>query len=233
MPNARPASSPHRLRLYAALGLILPVALAAAWRWTPLHELAEPREVAGWLGTLAQTGWKPVLILGLYIGLNAIMFPNTVLCLATILALGNTEGFLYATGGSLLAAFSAYLPARSYGPDRVKALRIRSVERVGEALKKGGVLHITTLRLLPLAPFNVINIMAGAAHVRPMPFLLGTFFGLLPGNLLFAVFGRQLRQMIAQPDAAAIALFLAVTLVLSFMAWYLHRLTLAPGRGRR
>lgn len=219
-----------RVRLYAALAVLLLLVLAAVWRWTPLHEFAEPRLLARWVATMAQSAWLPVLIAAAYVIGNALMFPNTVMCFATILALGSWDGFWYATGGSMLAAVVAYMAARGYGPDRIKQLEIKSVDRISTALRNGGVMQITLLRLLPLAPFPVVNILAGAAHVRPIPFLIGTFLGLLPGNLLFSAFGRQLRQMVANPTPGSVAVFAAVVVLGSIAMWYLHRLT-APQRG--
>lgn len=221
----------NRVRLYAAAGVLVLIVLAAAWRWTPLHEFAEPRLLAQWLRTMASSAWLPVLVLAAYIVGNAIMFPNTVMCLATILALGSWDGFWYATGGSMLAAVVAYVAARGYGPQRIKELKIKSVDRVSKALRHGGVVQITLLRLLPIAPFPVVNIMAGAAHVRPIPFLVGTFLGLLPGNLLFSAFGRQLRHMLANPTPSSVAVLVAVLVLGSLAMWYLHRLTL-PDRAK-
>jgi phospholipase D1/2 len=219
-----------RLKLFAGLFVLLLVALAAAWRWTPLHEFADPPVIAHWLRVMASSAWLPVLIGAVYIVGSAFMFPNTVLCLATILALGGWEGFLYATGGSMLAAIVTYLAARQYGPERLKQMKIKAVDRISDALKRGGVISITTLRLLPLAPFPVVNIMAGVAHVRPVPYVLGTLFGLLPGNLLMTAFGRQLRRMILDPTPADLAGLAAVVVIGSLMTWWLHRLT-RPARG--
>jgi phospholipase D1/2 len=220
----------RRLRIWAIVTVLVLLALAAVWRWTPLHEYAQPRLVAHWLRVMAQSAWMPLLMTALYVLSNAVMFPNTVLCFGTILALGTHPGLMYATVGSLLAALAAYALGRRYGPDKIKHLEVESLARMSEALRKGGVLQITILRLLPLAPFSVVNIMAGASRVGVLPFTIGTLLGMLPGNLLFTVFGRQLRQLLSNPTPMELAAMVAVTLVASAAFWYLHRLTL-PAKG--
>lgn len=219
-----------KLKLAAAGFVVVLLGLTALWYWTPLKEFAEPRVIAQWVRTMAASSWLPLLIGLVFVLGNAVMFPNTVLCLATILALPGWPGFLYATGGSLLAAVLTYLAARQYGPERLKGLKIKSVDRVSAALKKGGVVSLTTLRLLPLAPFPIVNLMAGAAHVRAVPYVISTLLGLLPGNLLMTAFGRQLRRMLTDPTPTDIAGLAAVMVVGSLMMWWLHRLTQPAGR---
>lgn len=220
-----------RLKIYATLALVLVFGLAAAWQWTPLREYADPRLVARALRWLAHSTWMPVLVLGIYVLSNAVMFPITVLCFATILALGTHPGLLYATVGSLLAALAAYAGGRYYGAEALG--QVESFDRMRQALRQGSIVQITLLRLLPLAPFSIVNLMAGAARVRVIPFSVGTVLGMLPGNLLFTAFGRQLRQMVAHPTPAEIAVMIAVTIGASGVFWYLHRLTAAKTLGER
>jgi uncharacterized membrane protein YdjX (TVP38/TMEM64 family) len=58
-----------------------------------------------------------------------------------------------------------------------------------EVLKKYGLLAMTLLRLVPLAPFVVESIVAGAIHMRVWHVALGTAIGLLPGTLATTIFG--------------------------------------------
>lgn len=220
-----------RLKIYATLALLLVLGLTAAWQWTPLREYADPRWLARALRWVAQSDWLPLLVLGAYVLSNAVMFPITVLCFATILALGTHPGLLYATVGSLLAALVAYAGGRYYGADALR--QVESLDGMRQALRQGGIVQVTLLRLLPLAPFSVVNLVAGAARVRVIPFSIGTVLGMLPGNLLFTAFGRQLRQMIAHPTPAEIAVMIAVTIGASIVFWYLHRLTAARTLGGR
>jgi uncharacterized membrane protein YdjX (TVP38/TMEM64 family) len=216
-------SRARRIKWILFASVVVTVALAAAWKWTPLHEYAEPKLVAHWLVEARSSPWLPLLIVALFVGGNAVMFPHTVLTVATILALGSWTGFAYATGGAMVAAVVAYALARRYGPDHIKDLKIKSMERIGAALKRGTIAQIFMLRLLPLAPFGVVNVMAGISHVRVVPYVIGTFLGLLPGNLLLTAFGRQLRRMFQDPHPLDIAGLVAVVLAISLMMWWLHK----------
>lgn len=222
----------NRLKVCSLAVLAAALALTAAWRWTPLQEFAEPAAVARELRLLSHSAWTPVLILAVYVLSNAVMFPNTVLCFATILALGSERGFLYATGASVLAAVAAYAAGRYYGPERIRRMEVRSLERLSEALRRGGVFQITLMRLLPLAPFSIVNVVAGAAHVRLLPFTLGTLLGLLPGNLLMTAFGHQLRRLLSHPTPAEAVTMAVIAVGGSVVIWQLQRLAAAQDRSR-
>jgi phospholipase D1/2 len=59
-------------------------------------------------------------------------------------------------------------------------------------LKKNGLLAMTLLRLVPIAPFFVEGIVAGAVRLKLWHLAVGTGLGMLPGTLVATVFGDQL-----------------------------------------
>jgi phospholipase D1/2 len=208
-------------RLFAALGLAL--LLAAAWRWTPLHGWLDPPTLAAGLRRLRNSPWALPLVLLIYGAASATLFPNTVLNVAIILGFGEWRGLGYALAGSMTAALLTYAFGRRYGRERVARLDSRLLQRLSGRLERGGVLQITTLRLLPIAPFSLVNLGAGALQVRAWPFALGTLLGLLPGNLLVTAFGRQLRALLDGPALLDLAVLLALLLFGACALWALRR----------
>lgn len=218
--------------MIAAAVLLALLALAAAWRFSPLHEYADAEAIANWLHGLRRSPWVPLLIVLIYLGANAVFFPNTVLNAATILGLGTAWGLPCALAGSLCAAMVAFAAGRRYGKARLEKLDSAAIERVTVMLKNSGVIGIATLRLLPVAPYNVVNLVAGAARVRPVPFAIGTLLGLLPGNLLVTVFGHQLRAVLRDPGAPQVAIMAAVLLVAAAAAGWMRSRALGRWPGR-
>jgi phospholipase D1/2 len=86
------------------------------------------------------------------------------------------------------------------------------------------VTAILIVRILPVAPFTVVNVMAGASEVRFRDFILATFLGMLPGLLVMTFFGNRLESAIRDPNADSfmILVSLVVALVL-VMAWLRRR----------
>ena len=212
-------------RKLTILGLIAAAILviAAAWRFTPLHDWADPKVIGQLFRSLRDSPWLIPAVLTAYVAASATLFPNTVLNAATILAFGTQQGPPLALGGSLLAATLFYTIGRGPGRDRLKKLKIKKVDQLNAALRKGGVVAMTTLRLVPLAPFTVVNLFAGSAKVHPVSFVVGTFLGLLPGCLLMTAFGHQLRAMLRNPGPHEFAVLAGTGVLALAVLWGLQK----------
>ena len=85
--------------------------------------------------------------------------------------------------GIVASSIVTYYIGRRMRRDTVRRLAGPKLDRMIEVLKKYGLLAMTLLRLVPLAPFVVESIVAGAIHMRVWHVALGTAIGLLPGTL--------------------------------------------------
>jgi len=65
------------------------------------------------------------------------------------------------------------------------------------------------VRIIPVAPFMIINMVAGAAHIRFGDFVIGSAIGLLPGIVGISLFTDRLAATIQKPDLPAFAIFSA------------------------
>ena len=75
-----------------------------------------------------------------------------------------------------------------------------------EGVRKRGLLAVVTFRLLPIAPFTLVNLAAGASGIRFVDFLVGTLIGMLPGLVLMSVMGDRIVRILAEPSASDIAI---------------------------
>lgn len=207
-----------RTLLIALSLIVLMLALAATWHWTPLGDLARSGLITDWLHDAAHSPWMPLFVAIAFVGASLVLFPNTVLSLAVILALGPVTGTAYAFGGSLLAALVGHTIGR-WGGRHIEKLRIHSVDRISAQLRRGGFLQVLALRMLPVAPFSATNILAGAARVRLLPFAAATAVGIAPYILTFAVFGRQGRRLLSNPTFEDAALTLGIVAVAALVVW--------------
>jgi len=90
----------------------------------------------------------------------------------------------------------------------------RAVERVRTALRSRGVLAVTMIRMVPVAPFSLVNLAAGAIGIPFRDYLFGTFLGLAPGTVLICVFGGELKDLMRDPSPTRI-----ITVVAIAAAW--------------
>jgi phospholipase D1/2 len=117
-----------------------------------------------------------------------------------VIAFGPWLGFAYGMAGILLAALATYYAGRLLPRTTVRRLAGEKLDAMSKQLRSDGFLAITAIRLVPLAPFAIEGIAAGAVRIRLPPYLLGTFAGMLPGVLATSVFGHQLSAALEDPS---------------------------------
>jgi phosphatidylserine/phosphatidylglycerophosphate/cardiolipin synthase-like enzyme/uncharacterized membrane protein YdjX (TVP38/TMEM64 family) len=214
------------------------LALALAWRYTPLAEVVTPENVIAWTHDFAGHWWAAPLIVLAYTPASVTMFPRPLITLAAVVAFGPWLGFAYAMTGILLAALAGYYAGRLADRNTVRRIAGRRLNRLTRALRARGLLAMTAVRLVPLAPFVVESVVAGAIRIRPWHLLLGTFLGMLPGTLTATVFGDQIEAALQDPSqinywlvAGVVALLaVAALLVRTWFARMERGSDRAPGR---
>jgi phospholipase D1/2 len=180
--------------------LVVCIALAAAWRFTPLKEWVTASQITEWARMVREYRWAPVIVIAAYIPTAFLMFPRPLLTLLTVVAFGPWLGFAYGMAGIVVSAAATYYAGRVMKKQTVERLAGDSYERVKTALRRHGLVSMTVLRLVPAAPFAVEGILAGALRVKLWHFLLGTVFGVLPGVLATSIFGNQLAAALDDPS---------------------------------
>jgi uncharacterized membrane protein YdjX (TVP38/TMEM64 family) len=79
------------------------------------------------------------------------------------------------------------------------------------------------LRLVPVAPFSIVNLAAGASHIRFWDFMAGTAIGMAPGVVLATSFARQLVTALTHPTPLSLLLVAAIGVALVSMSLVLRR----------
>lgn len=224
-----PPEAGTRWTKLAMVALVL-VALTALWRYTPLAGLLDPDLIVGWAHEFAHRPWAPLVIVLAYTPASAVMFPRPLITLAAIVAFGTFPGVLYAVAGILLAAFVSYLVGRRLPRSTVRHLAGNRLATVTETLRRRGLLAITAIRLVPIMPFAVLGLVAGAIHIKLWHFMLGTFFGMLPGTVAATVFGEQLEAALQDPSRISYGLIAAILAAMATLTALVRRWLKKQGR---
>jgi len=203
--------------------LVVLIIMAVLWQLTPLQRFVDPEFVDQMIETLRGEWWTPVAIVATYIMASVIVFPNSVINVTVILAFGGIFGWPFAMGGSLTAATVFFLLGHRFGGGRVRRIESRRLERLRRLLRRGGIKVVLAVRLMPIAPFPIINLAAGSLHIRYSDFLIGTGAALLPGTLTLAFFGEQLENVIKNPSTANISVLVVIGATGIFVLWSIRR----------
>ena len=221
---------PHETRPAAGgrvLGFILLVVavagLAAAWRWGPLGEWLDMAALEAMGAAIQDAPATPLGVLGAYVLASLIVMPITLIVLATAFIFGAWTAFAYAVAGSALGAGVTFAIGRLLGRGLVRRIAGSRLNSLSRRLGDGGVVAVMVIRMLPVAPFTVVNMVAGASHLRMRDFLLGTALGMAPGILAVTVFAERLAAVVLDPSPAQLAILAGVMLAIAAGALGLRR----------
>lgn len=202
--------------LKVAMTILIVAGLAAMWQFTPLHAAFTPAHVTAWAHAFANRAWAPLIVLAAFTPAALLMFPRPLITLFAVVAFGPWLGFAYSMAGILISALFTYWLGTRMDRSTVRRLAGPRLNRVLEVLRRRGLVALTALRLVPLAPFTIEGIVAGAIRIPLRDFTLGTALGMLPGTLAATVFGDQLQ--IALRDPAQVNLWIVGGVVVALTA---------------
>jgi uncharacterized membrane protein YdjX (TVP38/TMEM64 family) len=203
LSEARGSASGALLR--GVILLLALFALAALWRWTPLEDWLQLDSLGVWIATLRETDTAPTWVIGAFLIGGVFAFPVTLLIFAAAVIFDWWQAILFSLLGCLLSALLVYAVGRRVGRKQVARLAGRRLNRVNRLIARQGVLAVTAVRLVPIAPYSLVNLAAGAARVPFRDFFYGTLLGMSPGVVGITFFTEQLEQLIRSPNALNVA----------------------------
>jgi uncharacterized membrane protein YdjX (TVP38/TMEM64 family) len=151
------------------------------------------------------------------------MFPRPVITLFAVLAFGPWLGFTYALAGLVIAALATYGIGRALDPQRVMRLMGPKLLGIVEVLRRRGLVAITAMRLVPLAPFAIEGLAAGALRIRLSHFTVGSALGLAPGTLAATVLSHEVESFLAPGESVNWTIVGALALLLAAGTWFVRR----------
>jgi len=199
-PNSAPAPKTSSLRKWLPLGVIAGV-LALAWsqgwfEYVSLSSLIQHREA---LGEIVSDNFV-LSILGyivLYAGLVAISFPGaSLLTIAAGFLFGGLAGGIATLFGATIGAVIIFEIARTSFGETMQKGTGKFVEKMRKGFQEDSFLYLLTLRLTPVFPFWVINIVPALLNMKLVPYTLATFLGIIPGTLAYSYIGSGLDSVI-------------------------------------
>jgi len=154
---------------------------------------------------------------GLYVA-TALFLPGALaLTMAGGMMFGAVPAALYANLGATAGAVLAFLAARFVLGDWIQQRFSGELARFNEEMSHHGHNYLLILRILPVAPFFVINYCAGITRIPLKTFVWTTSSGMLPGSLIYAYIGEQLRYLEAPADLLSVKVMAALALLALFV----------------
>jgi uncharacterized membrane protein YdjX (TVP38/TMEM64 family) len=199
--------------------------LTLVWRYTPLAEVITPERVIEWARSVGNVWWAPIVVIAAYSPAAFVMFPRPLITLFAVIAFGPWLGFATAITGIVGAALSTYYAGRVLPRRTVRHLAGHKLDEMSEVLRRRGLIAVFAVRIIPVAPFFIEGMIAGAVSIKVWHYTVGTIMGMAPGTLTTTVFGDQFATALEDPSrinwwlVAGVAVFFVV-LIYFVRRWF-------------
>ncbi|MBL8770319.1 MAG: TVP38/TMEM64 family protein [Phenylobacterium sp.] len=153
------------------------------------------RTLEGWL-TAARGPWALPLAVAAFAALAFIGTPQIVLIAAAVVAFGPVSGAAYSWIGTMVSALLGFYLGRAAGARVLERFSGDGVRRFMRLVGENGFLASLIVRLVPSAPFIVVNMAAGVTPMRARDFVAGTGIGIVPKIALTAFAGASVVRLL-------------------------------------
>lgn len=196
--------------LLAWIVLLVLLFWLGAKEWLTLDALQQNYQ--SFRGSIEQEPLLSILTFFLiYTLLTIVSFPGaSILTLLAGALFGTFYGVLVVSFASTIGATGAFLIARYLLRDWVNQRFSQHIARFNQGFSEGEGFYLLSLRLAPLFPFFVINLLSGLTRIRTVKFYWVSQIGMLPGTIIYVIAGEQLSQLSSLDSILSLPLFLSL-----------------------
>lgn len=212
MTSAPPRTTrPHRSGALRGGAVVLGlVALGLAWRLTPLSEWVSPEGLSALARPVREASWGPLVAFAAFAIGGTLMVPITAMIVANALVFETVPALAAAIPGVLLSAALGYAAGHGLWREAVDRMSGGRFEAVNRALAERGPLPMAVLRLVPVAPFAIVNLVAGASRIRFRDYIVGTALTMVPGIVAMTLGARGVAGAVRDPSPVNVTVALAL-----------------------
>ncbi len=154
------------------------------------------------LGSARGSAWLVLAVMAGYATLLLLMFPLTILVVATGLVFGSYWGLFYATIGTLASSALSFWVGHWMGREALARMAGRRMTQAARYFSERGTRTMIVINFLPIAPFTVTNLLAGAFGLSFSRYMIGSAIGIVPGLAAVTVLGSQVGTLLVTADPA-------------------------------
>ncbi|MCH4813295.1 TVP38/TMEM64 family protein [Vreelandella neptunia] len=192
------------------VGLLVAVALLGVmWHLLQRYDLLTQARLSELIQVVRQwrtAPWMFAAVMATYASALLVMFPLSLLVVVTGLLFGPVWGLAYATLGTLTSSVVSFWVGHWLGREALMRYGGRHLRGLSGYLSKRGIRTMTVINLLPLAPFTLTNMLAGAFHLKFRDYMIGSTLGIVPGLAAVILLGSQLGALFTAASAKELIL---------------------------
>lgn len=211
----------QRIRVISLLALCS-LAVALLFKWSAEFD---GTSLQATLKSLQSSPGSPIILTGIFFLSGLACVPINPILVTCVVFFGPWTALGCGLVGTHASALAGFWLGSVFGKPLIHKLGSKKIDHINHILGKRGVGSVALIRLLPVAPFIVVNLVAGASRLPFRVFNLGTLAGMIPGMSILVFMTRQLESTIREPSWVNIsALFLVLILVVTAVLFIRKRM---------
>ncbi|SER70326.1 Phosphatidylserine/phosphatidylglycerophosphate/cardiolipin synthase [Nitrosomonas sp. Nm51] len=197
--------------------------LSVMWHWMPLSNWVDLQPVSEALTGIQAVPGLPLWIMAGFVLIGCTRLPFSLFVVVVVSIVGLLQGLAYSLTGGLLSAFVVYYAGTRLSRNAVRNLAGSRLNSISNKLAQHGVISIVAIRIIPVAPFSLINLVAGASHFKLRDFLAGTAVGMMPGLFTVSLITDRALAAIENPSPGNLTGLILVVATAFVAAYFLMR----------
>lgn len=192
-PIHTPAGKPRGSTLLNIFKLTCIVVLVGGSVWLLMQHsewFRDPKQLK--VEVLTWGAWGPAIYMLLYAVGPSFLVPGAVMTIAGGLAFGTLWGSVYSLIGADAGAIIAFGAGRFLGKTFVERTVGKRFHSMLKTIARNGFQIILYLRMVPVIPYNALNLLAGASPISFRDYFWASMIGMIPGTIVFAFLGDAL-----------------------------------------
>ena len=168
-----------------------------------------------------------LLFIGIYAAATALSLPGgAVLTVTGGFLFGGLIGTFWVVLAATIGATAVFLVAKTALGDSLRRKAGPFLKRMEAGFQENALSYLLVLRLIPLFPFFIVNLVPAFLGVGLRTYVIGTFVGIIPGSFVFASVGAGLGSLLDQPGELSLAGVVTPEIVIALVG--LSLLSLLP-----
>jgi len=155
--------------------------------------------VEQFLSTVNDSSWTLPLLFIIFLLAGLLMISVNLILVSATLVIGPWEAFACGFIASILSAVAAFYIGGAAGQPLIEKFFGDRFRKLSDKIQNRGIISIALLRIVPIAPFVVINLVAGISKMKLRIFVAGSCLGMLPGMAGVVFVTSQAKSVFKDP----------------------------------
>lgn len=172
---------------------------------------------------VAESPWSPLIAVAIFAIGGSSGIPLNFMLVTTTLVLGSRFAITYGVTGALLSSAIGFYVGDCFGKPLIRKFGSKRVDAVSRKLGERSFRSVAFIRLIPVAPFFIVNMVAGASHLKFKEYAIGTVLGMTPGMCAVVLLANRVEAAARQPGWQSFATLALVVGLLVLVVNYLRK----------